>query len=117
MELPELLGCVVYDKIIKQHLAFTFVNSKEEYIRSMVENLIQSQKNLNDLQPKIICKYDVTTGVITPMNEEFGFDCYKMPMTKAEALAPLGVDFANEALEFEQWKREKAEKAEKAKKN
>lgn len=113
MELNDLLGCVVYDKIEKQHLHFEFVNCKEEYIRNNVETFIQVCKNLNDLQPKIICKYNVATGVITPLCEEFSFDCYKMPMTKAEALAPLGVDFANEALEFEKWKKENAEKADK----
>ena len=113
MELNDLFGCVVYDKIEKQHLNFQFVNSKEEYIRNNVETLIQVCKNLNDLQPKIICSYNPMTGIITPKNEEFGFDCYKMPMTKADALAPLGVDFAREALEFEQWKKEKAEKADK----
>lgn len=110
MELPNLLGCVVYDKVSKQHLGFTFVNSKEEYIRSQVESFIQSCKNLNDLQPKVICTYDVISGVITPCNEEFGFDVYKMPMTKADALAPLGADFAHEALEFQQWKEERIKK-------
>lgn len=33
-----------------------------------------------------------------------------MPMTKADALAPLGVDFAHEALEFQQWKEERNKK-------
>lgn len=110
MEISNLLGCAVYDKITKQHLAFSFVNSKEEYIRQNVEMLVASQKNLNDLQPKILCEYDVSTGVITPRNEEFGFDCYKMPATKAEALAPLGVDFAKDALEFEMWREERQKK-------
>lgn len=110
MELNNLLGCVVYDKVQKQHLNFQFVNCKEEYIRNNVETLIMACKNLNDLQPKIVCSYDVVTGVVNPMCEEFGFDCYKMPMTKADALAPLGVDFAKEALEFAEFQKSKAEK-------
>lgn len=105
-----LIGCCLYDKVSKRHVAFTFVNSKEEYIRSMVESAIMQYKNLNDLTPKIVCEYDVVTGVVIPKNEVFGFDCYKMPATKADALAPLGVDFAKEALEFEQWKKERNEK-------
>lgn len=110
MNIPNLLGCVVYDKVTKQHLNFSFCNSKEEYIRSSVEQIIMTCKNLNDLQPKVICTYDVITGEITPTCEEFGFDVYKMPPTKADALAPLGVDFAHEALEFQRWKEERAKK-------
>lgn len=111
MNTIKLFGCALYDKISKQHVAFTFCNSKEEYIRSTVESAILQYKNLNDLTPKILCEYDVISGEITPINEEFTFDCYKMPESKAEALAPLGVDFAREALEFEQWKKERADKA------
>ena len=107
MEIDDLLGCCVYDSVTKQHLNFTFTNSKEEYIRSNVENLILGCKNLNDLQPKVICTYNVKTGVITPCCEEFSFDVYKMPMTKADALAPLGADFSKEALEFAQWREER----------
>lgn len=107
----KLLGCVLYDKISNQHVAFTFCNSKEEYIRSTVESAILQYKNLNDLTPKVICEYDVVSGEIIPKNEVFEFSCYKMPESKAEALAPLGVDFAREALEFEQWKKERTEKA------
>lgn len=110
MNVPDLLGCVVYDKIMKQHLAFSFCNSKEEYIRNNVESFIASSRNLNDLQPKVICTYDVISGTITPLCEEFGFDCYKMPATKADALAPLGVDFAKDALEFQQWREEREKK-------
>lgn len=113
MNIPDLLGCVVYDKISKQHLAFSFCNSKEEYIRNNVESFIQSCKNLNDLTPKVICTYDAENGVITPCNEIFTFDCYKMPMTKADALAPLGADFAKDALEFQQWKEEREKKLKK----
>lgn len=113
MNTNELLGCCMYDKITDQHVAFTFVNTKEQYIRSTVESAIIQYKNLNDLQPKVVCSYDVVTGEVKPMCEEFGFDCYKMPETKADALAPLGVDFAKEALEFEQWKKERKEKLEK----
>ena len=110
MEIPNLLGCVVFDKVSNQHLGFTFCNSKEEYIRNNVESFIRSSKNLNDLTPKIICEYNVITGEIIPKNEVFGFDCYKMPATKADALAPLGVDFAKDALEFQQWKEEREKK-------
>lgn len=113
MNVPDLIGCVVYDKISKQHLAFSFCNSKEEYIRNNVESFIMSSKNLNDLTPKVICTYDVMEGKITPCNEEFSFDCYKMPATKADALAPLGVDFAKDALEFQQWKEEREKKLKK----
>lgn len=105
-----LIGCCMYDKVTNQHVAFTFVNSKEEYIRNMTERAVNSYKNLNDLQPKIVCEYDIVSGKVTPKCENFGFDCYKIPLSKAEALAPLGVDFANEALEFEKWKKEKKEK-------
>ena len=105
-----LIGCALFDKIKKQHVCFTFVNSKAEYIRSTVELAIQQYKNLNDLQPKILCSYDVETGEIIPLNEEFSFSEYQMPMSKADALAPLGVDFAREALEFEEYKKAKAEK-------
>ena len=110
MELNDLLGCVVYDKVNKQHLNFQFVNTKEEYIRNNVESLIMACKNLNDLQPKVICSYDVVKGEVKPLNESFSFDCYKMPMTKADALAPLGADFSKEALEFAQWREERAKK-------
>lgn len=105
--MAKLLCCVVYDKVKKSHFAFSFCNCKESYIRDNVEMMIQAHKNLNDLQPKIIGYYDPDSGVIEPHVEEFGFDCYKMPMTKADALAPLGVDFAREALEFEEWKKSK----------
>lgn len=106
----DLLICCLFDKTTNQHVALSIVNSKAEYIRSNVESAILAYKNLNDLQPKVIGTYNVESGVITPMCEEFPFSEYQMPATKAEALAPLGVDFAKEALEFEQWKKERADK-------
>lgn len=109
----ELLICVMRDKITNQHVALSLVNSKAEYIRSNVESAIMAYKNLNDLTPIIIGSYDVEKGVITPLHEEFSFSEYQMPMSKAESLAPLGVDFANEALEFEKWKKERDEKLKK----
>lgn len=108
--MSKLIGCVMFDKISNEHKAFTFCNSREEYIRSMVELCVQQYKNLNDLQPVQICTYDSVSGKIEPCYENFSFDCYQMPMSKADALAPLGVDFAREALEFEQWKKERQEK-------
>ena len=105
-----LLGIAMFDKIKKQYVAFTFCNSTAEYIRSNVESAIMVYKNLNDLQPTILCEYDVETGDIFPCKKEFGFDVYQMPPTKADALAPLGVDFAKEALEFEEYKKAKREK-------
>lgn len=105
--MAKLIGCVMFDKISNEHKAFTFCNSKEEYIRSMVELCVQQYKNLNDLQPVKICEYDTVSGDIVPCKERFSFDCYKMPLSKADALAPLGVDFAHEALEFEQWRAER----------
>lgn len=111
----ELLICCMFDKTTNQHVALSIVNTKAEYIRSNVESAIMAYKNLNDLQPKVIGSYNVETGVINPLNEEFSFSEYKMPATKADALAPLGVDFSKEALEFEQWKKERAEKAKEGK--
>lgn len=109
--MPEkLLICVLYDKISNQHVALSLVNSKAEYIRSSVESAISQYKNLNDLTPKVIGEYDMKCGVITPMCEEFSFSEYKMPATKADALAPLGVEFAKDALEFQQWREEKQKK-------
>ena len=106
----ELLICCMFDKVTNQHVALSIVNSKAEYIRSNVESAIMAYKNLNDLQPKIIGRYNVENGVITPANEEFSFSEYQMPATKADALAPLGIEFSKEALEFEQWKKERSEK-------
>lgn len=111
----ELLICTMFDKTTKQHVALSLVNTKAEYIRSNVESAIMAYKNLNDLQPKVIGSYNVESGLITPLCEEFSFSEYQMPATKADALAPLGVDFAKEALEFEQWKKERAEKLSKEK--
>ena len=62
----KLLGCALYDKIKGKHVCFSFCNSKAEYIRSNVENAIFAYKNLNDLQPKIVCEYDLDTGEVTP---------------------------------------------------
>ena len=106
----ELIGCVLFDKISKKHVAFSFCNSKAEYLRSNVESAIMQYKNLNDLQPKVICKYNYVTGVITPMNEEFSFSEYKMPMSKAEALSPLGPEFTKDAIEYAEWKAEREKK-------
>lgn len=100
----ELLGIAMYDNVRKSYVAFTFCNSKAEYIRSNVESAIQIYKNLNDLTPTVLCTYNPDNGKIKPCKEVFGFDVYKMPMSKADALAPLGVDFAKEALEFEKFK-------------
>lgn len=108
--MAKLLGVALFDKINSNYVAFTFCNTKAEYIRSNVESAIQVYKNLNDLTPTVLCSYDSETGEIIPCKEEFKFDEYKMPMTKADALAPLGVDFAHEALEFQQWKEERAKK-------
>lgn len=108
----DLLGIAMYDKIRKEYVAFTFCNSKAEYIRSNVEAAIAVYKNLNDLQPTIICEYDNKTGKIKPCKKEFGFNEYKMPLSKADALAPLGVDFAKEALAYEEFKKSKKEKGE-----
>lgn len=105
--MDELLGIAMYDKIRSQYVAFTFCNSKAEYIRSNVESAIAIYKNLNDLVPTILCRYDPRTGEITPEKEVFEFSEYKMPMSKADALAPLGVDFAKEALEFAEFKKHK----------
>lgn len=105
--MAKLLGCAMFDKITQEYKAFTFVNTKEEYIRSMVEICIQQYKNLNDLKPTIICDYDTSTGKVNSILKEFSFDCYKIPTSKVDALAPLGVDFANEALEFEKWRQER----------
>lgn len=107
-----LLGCALYDKCKKQYVAFTFCNSKAEYIRSVVEQAIQQYKNLNDLTPTILCQYDPDTGEIMPEKTEFKFSEYQMPASKADALAPLGVEFSKEALEYEQWKKERKEKLE-----
>ena len=107
--MEELLGIAMCDKVQGRHVAFTFCNSKAEYIRSMVEVAIQQYKNLNDLQPVVLCRYDVVSGEIKPFYETFGFDEYRMPMSKADALAPLGVDFAKEALEYAEFKKHKEE--------
>lgn len=106
----ELLGCCLYDKIKGQHVAFSFANSKAEYIRSTVESAIQVYKNLNDLQPKVICKYNFVKGEITPTNEVFEFSEYKMPISRAEALAPLGPEFTKDAAEYAIWKAERDKK-------
>lgn len=105
-----LLGCALYDNAKKQHVAFTFCNTKAEYLRSTVEAAIMQYKNLNDLTPVILCTYDPETGDIVPEYTKFKFDEYKMPASKADALAPLGVDFSKEALEYAQWKKERTEK-------
>lgn len=106
-----LLGIAVFDKVRNQFLNFTFCNSKAEYIRQNVENIIVGCKNLNDVTPYLICEYNIKTGDIKPIKESFSWSEYSMPMSKAEALAPLGVDFAREALEYETWKKEKLEKS------
>lgn len=106
----DLLGCAMYDSVRKSYVAFTFCNSKAEYIRSNVESAISVYKNLNDLTPTILCEYNPETGKIKPCKKEFGFDEYKMPMSKADALAPLGVEFAKEALEYEKFKESKKSK-------
>lgn len=111
--MAKLLGIAMYDKINSTFVAFTFANTKAEYIRSNVQSAISVYKNLNDLKPTILCEYDSDSGEITPCKKEFEFSEYKMPMSKADALAPLGVDFAKEALEFEQWKKEREEKLKK----
>ena len=107
-----LLGCALYDSCKKSYVAFSFTNSKAEYLRSTVEMAVQVYKNLNDLTPTILCQYDPETGKIIPEKTEFKFDEYKMPLSKADALAPLGVDFSKEAMEYEEWKKERKNKKE-----
>lgn len=106
----KLIGCAAYDTVRKQFCMFTFSNSVQEYIRNTVENVIFSCKNLNDVKLYKLCEYDVETGDITPCKEEHSWSEYKMPMSKADALSPLGVDFAQEALEYEEFKRSRKNK-------
>lgn len=110
--MSKLLGIAMYDKIRGMYCSFTFCENKALYIRNNVESAIAQCKNLNDLTPTVLCEYDVNTGEIIPHKEEFSFSEYKMPTTRADALAPLGVDFAHEALEFQEyreWKKKQEE--------
>lgn len=102
-----LLGCAVYDKIREQFMYLSFVNSVEEYIRSNVENVIQACKNLNDVDVYVLCEYDIDNGDFIPCKVRHDWSEYKMPLSKADALAPLGVEFAKEALDYEAFKASK----------
>lgn len=110
--MANLLGIAVYDKVTNQHACFQFCNSKAEFLRCNVESLILACKNLNDLQPRVLCEYDSVTGEIIPKTEDFSFSEYKMPLSKADALAPLGVDFSKEALEYAEFKKSRENKSE-----
>ena len=106
--MAKLLGCAVYDNVTSQFYCFQFVNSKAEYLRTNVESFIMGLKNLNDLTPFILCSYDSESGEIVPCKESFKFDEYQMPLSKADALAPLGAQFSKDALEYAEYKKNKS---------